>query len=258
MILPHKYHIYEYEDVTSTMDIAADLLWTSSDPSQSFVVLAKSQSAGKGQHGKKWQTIDGNLFATLVFPLDEKLVNNHYMGILCGVSVLNALLELAGGVGRFQIKWPNDILLDHKKVGGLLIQKETMGINFYLVGIGVNLRGHPSLVEYPAGNIQEILGVCISRKVLVEAIMVHINKLFKVFIEKGFGIIREFWMQHAFCIDGILKVSFGNKPEELNCLFKGIDSQALPIFEYNGNVIKGVIPLKILWNQYHFNNTTMR
>jgi BirA family biotin operon repressor/biotin-[acetyl-CoA-carboxylase] ligase len=150
------------ESVTSTMDAARErirsghVLFDSSGHPSEGGVIAREQTAGRGQRGRNWYAEPGaNLNATFYFgypPTDPLHVNE--ISLLAGVAVMEALKPLAPSA--FGLKWPNDILFHNRKLGGILIEmvKTPEGAWVALIGIGINL----STLQFP----EELKGIATS------------------------------------------------------------------------------------------------
>lgn len=125
-------------EVDSTNDIARGRLELKS----SVLVVAESQRAGRGRGGRRWESPRGGLWFSLGFREDETLgpggLPLGFISILTGVAVAEALR----GMGfKARLKWPNDVLIDDKKVAGILVEVDLQGGQKTLViGIGVNVN----------------------------------------------------------------------------------------------------------------------
>ena len=125
-----------FQETTSTMDEAARC--AESGAEEGTVVVAEIQTAGRGRQGRNWVSRQGNLYMSIVFrPSIEHL---PFLSILAGVATVRAIRKTSGLDPR--IKWPNDIMLNGKKVGGILVESVSTGekVNYAIVGIGVNVN----------------------------------------------------------------------------------------------------------------------
>jgi BirA family biotin operon repressor/biotin-[acetyl-CoA-carboxylase] ligase len=128
-----------YDHVASTSDLA---LAFAGDPAHDgLVVMAREQSAGRGQHGRTWQAPPGSsvLMSLLLFP-PAPLCRAPLLTAWAAVSVSQLILELTGL--ETWIKWPNDVYLGDKKVCGILIEQRSRGPHHppaTVVGIGLNV-----------------------------------------------------------------------------------------------------------------------
>ncbi len=120
------------------------------------MVTADTQSSGKGQHGKKWISFKGNLFVSFFYEL--KNINKS----LPALTKINCLLvkKTLGKHYKNKIifKKPNDLLIDKKKISGILQEIISIsGNKFLIVGIGINLIKNPNIKNYPTTNLSELI-----------------------------------------------------------------------------------------------------
>lgn len=136
--------IHTYGEVGSTMDVAKDLLrdmmgaaLEGSKPG-SFAVVANSQSKGRGTRGRTWISTVGNLFLTVVIPISDISIPLTLIPLRIGTLLLPVLQsKLPASVSEStKLKWPNDVLIDGKKVSGMLME---MDGDYLFVGIGCNV-----------------------------------------------------------------------------------------------------------------------
>ena len=140
-----------FQEVGSTMDEAR--LRAERGTEEGTVIVAETQNASRGRQGRNWVSRSGNLYLSVVlYPSIQTL---PYLNSLCGVAVVRAIANISGLKPR--IKWPNDVLLNEKKVAGLLVESAIAGdvVHHSIIGIGIN-------VALDADEIDEIAGGAIS------------------------------------------------------------------------------------------------
>ena len=150
---------FNFKKINSTNDAAIRIIKNTNN--KSGVVIAKDQKKGKGQYGKKWTSYNGNLFVSIFFSLDKiKLSLNQLTKVNC---LLVKKLIMQFYKGNIRIKHPNDLLIDKKKISGIL-QEKILKSNetFIIVGIGINLVKSPKITKYPTTNIMDLTNVKIS------------------------------------------------------------------------------------------------
>jgi BirA family transcriptional regulator, biotin operon repressor / biotin---[acetyl-CoA-carboxylase] ligase len=126
--------VYYHATLPSTMTLARDL--ARGGAAEGTLVLAEVQTGGIGRLDRAWHTPGDNIALSLVLrPPKEKLPYIVMLAALAVTDAIQAACGLAAG-----IKWPNDVLLDTKKVCGILIQNELGGTPFTVVGIGLNVN----------------------------------------------------------------------------------------------------------------------
>lgn len=120
-------------------------------------VLADRQTAGRGRAGRAWTSLPGNLNASLVMALGCAPQTAAQLSFVAGVAVIDAIRALIprDSWSRVRLKWPNDVLLDGGKAGGLLIETTRLadwarapGTLCAVTGIGLNLAAAPSIGDY--------------------------------------------------------------------------------------------------------------
>jgi BirA family biotin operon repressor/biotin-[acetyl-CoA-carboxylase] ligase len=124
--------VFVYDEVESTNSLAASF---ASPEHDGLVIVARHQSAGRGQHGRMWTSKPGSsLLLSVVLHPPPELRRPCILTAWAAVAVGDSVLSLSGAQAR--IKWPNDLLIRGKKVCGILIEQTTATV----VGIGLNLN----------------------------------------------------------------------------------------------------------------------
>ncbi|MFZ0728487.1 MAG: biotin--[acetyl-CoA-carboxylase] ligase [Desulfobacterales bacterium] len=153
--------IHFFPEVASTMDIARNLAREGCDPFT--VVVADRQTQGRGRLQRSWHSAAGGLYFTVVLrPLLPPLLSSRVS--FCASLSLAVTLQRLFGVAA-ALKWPNDILVDERKLAGMLseMEAETDRIAFVNVGIGLNVNNDPAGAGAAATSLTEILGRPVSR-----------------------------------------------------------------------------------------------
>ena len=142
--------VFYYPTVASTMDTAQQA--ARQGAANGTVIIAGEQTAGKGRMKRNWLSPPGNIAMSVVLYPDIAFLPYLVMIVsLAAVHSIEAVTKL-----KPQIKWPNDILIDGKKVGGILIENEIKGerVAYSIVGIGINIdldvASHPEISDTAA------------------------------------------------------------------------------------------------------------
>jgi BirA family biotin operon repressor/biotin-[acetyl-CoA-carboxylase] ligase len=161
--------IHYFDAVDSTMDMARDL--ARNQCPHLTVVIAGRQNKGRGRLKRTWLSFEGGLYFTIVVrpempPAFSSRVNFAASMILA--QTLRSLFKVNAAV-----KWPNDILVDGKKVAGILseMDAETDRVNFINIGIGVNVNNDPTPYEPLASSLKKILGKEVRKKELLQVFL---------------------------------------------------------------------------------------
>ena len=188
------------EQINSTNDYAKKNM---SELEHMTAVYAERQTSGRGRLERKWvDSGDDNLFLTIVLkPKNEKEVLN-FPNLTQYLSVtLSMLLEEEYNLNP-QIKWPNDVLINGKKVAGILAEGTTHGGKFFglALGIGVNLNTTSeklAQIDKPATSIFNELGVNVDREKFLEKLLEKFCLLYDSFIKDGFPFIKKDYENRA-------------------------------------------------------------
>lgn len=204
-----QYTLEAHETCTSTMDLAR--LWVENTHSFSedfHVIWTLEQSAGRGKLDRKWLSFKGNLFVSLVVPFYFPLSRVGELSFLTALSVAEAINSLDPQL-KVLCKWPNDIIINDKKVGGILLETLSKGTkNFVSIGIGLNLDSFPK--ELLSTSLSE-LGIHISPKEMLEKILKRLTHFLDVWYAEGFEPIRTLWHKRAWNLGEQLKVKTFSK-----------------------------------------------
>jgi BirA family biotin operon repressor/biotin-[acetyl-CoA-carboxylase] ligase len=154
-----------FDEVTSTMDIARDL--ARKDCPHFTVVIAGCQKKGRGRLKRVWLSSEGGLYFTVVLRPQIPPVLSSRVNFAASMIMARTLRRMFKIDAR--VKWPNDILVDDRKLSGMLSEMEAEAdmITFINIGMGINVNNDPTSNEPMAISIKEILGKEIPRKQLL-------------------------------------------------------------------------------------------
>ncbi|MFC2065276.1 biotin--[acetyl-CoA-carboxylase] ligase [Chloroflexota bacterium] len=173
-----------YPQCTSTNDLA--LNWAAKDAQDLSLVVTNHQTKGRGRKNRQWiSSKDSSLtFSLILIPTMDESHNYGFYTALGALAVINSIKQINDKVEP-KIKWPNDILINDKKVSGVLIEASWIGsaIEKVVLGIGINITKeavpHPDLVSYPATSLEDVLPKPINRAELLYKIINEIIELRK-------------------------------------------------------------------------------
>jgi len=168
-----KFRIFKFKKVKSTNNSAIRIIKNSN--TDYGMIIANEQKNGRGQYGKKWISYNGNLFVSFFYKLDHLKVS------LKQITKINCLLvkKLLSIYYKKKIifKKPNDLLINEKKICGILQEKiSKLNKRYLIVGIGINLIKNPNLKNYPTINLSELL----NKKISKNKIEKQIKKIFEI------------------------------------------------------------------------------
>ena len=188
------------ESVTSTQKVAHHL--AEDKAIDGTVVLADEQTGGRGRLGRAWHSPKGTgIWMSLILRPDLPIQKTPQITLLTAVSVARAIQNVTKlGV---QIKWPNDILFQGKKLCGILteLQAEEGKVKSVIVGIGVNVNVSetdlPQELHEVATSLKMIMGQSVSRNSLICSILGEFEDLYTIYLEEGFHMIKILWESYA-------------------------------------------------------------
>tara|TARA_B100000902_G_scaffold338314_1_gene339818 strand:+ start:178 stop:708 length:531 start_codon:yes stop_codon:yes gene_type:complete len=172
-----KFKTFKFKKVESTNNSAIRIIKNSNI--DYGMIIANKQKNGRGQYGKKWISYNGNLFISFFYKLDNLNVS------LKQITKINCLLvkKLLSFYYKKKItfKKPNDLLINKKKICGILQEKVSkLNKKYLIVGIGINLIKDPNLKNYPTTNLSKLL----NKKVSINKIEKQIRKIFETRLTK--------------------------------------------------------------------------
>ena len=147
-----KFEIYKFKNVTSTNDIAFNLI--KEKKKLIGCVYSDLQTKGRGTKGKEWISHKGNLFTSLFFPLKEKYPPFNEFSIINPIIIADVIKKFCNEKS-ITLKYPNDVFLNGKKICGLLQEVIVMkDRKFLIIGIGLNIVSNPDInTKYQTTNI---------------------------------------------------------------------------------------------------------
>lgn len=193
-------NLIRLEEISSTNDYVKQNIQNLEDMS---VVYAERQTNGHGRLGRTWvDTGEDNLFMTVVLkPFKEP--NPIYPNFTQYLSVILALVLEEEYKLPAQIKWPNDVLINGKKIAGILSEGATKGNEFLglALGLGVNLNTSTetlALIDKPATSIFAETGMKINKEIFIEKLLNKFCLLYDSFIKNGFLSVKNLYIERAY------------------------------------------------------------
>jgi BirA family transcriptional regulator, biotin operon repressor / biotin---[acetyl-CoA-carboxylase] ligase len=201
---------WRYETVQTTESTNSDLLhrWHQKSLIEPISLMAYEQTAGYGKRGKSWiAEKDNSLTFSLAYPFHSQFSMMKLQGLtlVCGLTILQGLMEYlqistetAKTMG-FGLKWPNDILLNHRKVGGILVeggQKSSAEPIWMIIGIGLNVNlARRQTENLETANIGElnIKHIPLEIEALWKFLSEKIGQALEIFSANSFRLFQEDW-----------------------------------------------------------------
>lgn len=171
---PFQDRIFYFKTLGSTMDKAREL--AKKKAPHLSLVIAEDQTGGRGRLNRQWFSSQGGLWMTVILKPAIPPMLAYIYNFTASLSLSETLRELYGL--DVTVKWPNDLLLNGKKLAGLLSEMETRGdmVEFVNIGIGLNVNNHPEKDEPKAVSLCRTLGKQVSRKEIVQLFLKDFEK----------------------------------------------------------------------------------
>ena len=169
--------ILYYKELSSTMDEASRLAEAGTE--EGTVVITERQTAGRGRFGRNWVSPEGNLYFSVVFRPSRSVL--PLLTMVSGVAVVRTVRKVTGLSPA--IKWPNDVLVDGKKVSGILVEAVAEGtsVRDAVVGIGVNIKLDPPDIHALGGlanGLENAAGKPVAKDAVLRQLLLELDTLY--------------------------------------------------------------------------------
>jgi BirA family biotin operon repressor/biotin-[acetyl-CoA-carboxylase] ligase len=158
------------------------------------VVIAEAQTAGRGRDGRAWASPPGlGVYLSAVIRSPLPLIDVPPMTLAIGIGLCDAIR--AAGVNAC-LKWPNDALVDGKKIAGVLVEAQSQGgkLDAVIIGIGVNIGGEvPAEIAGIATTLEESSGKPIDREAFIAALLAYVERWVDRYVAMGLEEIIPAW-----------------------------------------------------------------
>jgi BirA family biotin operon repressor/biotin-[acetyl-CoA-carboxylase] ligase len=231
---PYKLHLFDTIDSTNT--------YLKNLPQSALleVCCAEHQTQGRGRFGRHWHSPFGeNIYCSTRWNLKSSLAQlSGGISLVVGLAMRAMLNELWDAIllqSPIKLKWPNDILWQNKKLGGILI--ETLHETQIIIGIGLNVnsdtQNHP-LPDKPWCSLYEIHQQQFDRNVLITHLLIYLENYLNQFLQKGFSHFLDEWHQSDDLLGKPLTLNTGSKT--ISGIVRGVNHQGELILEHEGSL----------------------
>ena len=227
-----------YDQLGSSNDQARTLA-TAGEVSGTLVI-AKTQTSGRGRLGRQWQSPLGNFYGSLIWRTAQPAKNLATVALVAGIAVCDAVVKYVPITSQHNLtlKWPNDLHYKRQKLAGILVESELSAsgeVTAIIIGIGVNLLQAPSGLPYPATSIKEI---CDKTPILTEFTQ-HLGHRLVQRLEQwerhGFAALTDDWNFRAAGYQGRTMVAIAPNQAE-GGQFHGVGPDGALLLVSNGTI----------------------
>jgi BirA family transcriptional regulator, biotin operon repressor / biotin---[acetyl-CoA-carboxylase] ligase len=223
------FRLLSYARIGSTSDEAKRL--AEAGAPEGTLVCALEQEAGRGRHGRRWESPPGNLYCSLVLRPPVPAARAAQLGFAAAVALGEACAHFLPSGTAITLKWPNDVLIGGRKVAGILLESRTQGdggLRWLVIGIGVNLVAYPEATEHPATSLAAA-GANVTPDAMLAALADRLLAWYEAWRGAGFAAVRAAWLGAAHGLGGEIRVRLPR--DELSGRFAGLDEEGMLLLD---------------------------
>jgi BirA family transcriptional regulator, biotin operon repressor / biotin---[acetyl-CoA-carboxylase] ligase len=209
-----NYNLLIFDEIDSTNDEAKRLALAG--VRGDFVIWANTQTKGRGKDLRPWISASGNLHASILLTPKENMPYSADFSLMVAVAVGEVLANLLPVDKKISYKWPNDILVEGKKISGILLESVMLGTQCkgLIIGVGINIAAAPLLTDnarYEATCLWHHLTSKIDASVVINDLMKSFEFFLNAYTNYGIGPIKEIWLQKCNDIGKKITIKIGEK-----------------------------------------------
>ena len=235
-------NIYVYKEVLSTNTLAK--FFAEQGSADNTVIISEKQEKGRGRSGKKWESPLGGVWLSLIVRPNIEQTKASLITLATGVAVANTIRSF--GVDDVEIKWPNDILINGKKVSGILTEAVARlnSINYIVIGVGIDANFDKENVsdnlKEETISLKRATGKKIDEVIIIKRFLKEFETIFKEFENEKYEDILKEWRKQSFSIGKYARIT---QPFS-NCLegyVVGINKEGALVLELGDGTLEKVI-----------------
>jgi len=193
-------------------------------------ISAVRQTAGRGRRGRAWTSGEGNLAATLLLRPEAPRSVTGQLSFAAALAAAEMVSHFAPDA-VIQVKWPNDVLAEGRKIAGLLLEG---GPDWLAIGIGVNLASFPEGTEFPATSLAQLGIAPPSSEDALTILAARFAHWYDAWMRDGFEIVRAAWLARASGLGSPIRARLPN--ETRSGVFEGIDESGALLLNEGASV----------------------
>jgi BirA family biotin operon repressor/biotin-[acetyl-CoA-carboxylase] ligase len=183
---------------------------------EGLVIHATQQTAGRGRHGRVWESPAGNLYTSIVLRPEGTLSSIGFFSFVVALAISDTIRDYLPPE-TVSLKWPNDVLVNGKKISGILLES---GDGYLVIGIGINVAHYPAQTLYPTTSlVAESPNTVRDVDSVLQNLLKHLAVWYTEFQHNGFLPIRDAWQKRA----GTGRVQVKTSGQNVDGDFVGID-----------------------------------
>ncbi len=237
-----NYIIDHYSELASTNQLVFEMA-KNNQINDRHIIVADKQTQGRGRFERVWQSEIGNLYFSLLLRpkiFANKISELSFVAIAAlRLAIENLAIDQKHDLSIIKIanKWPNDLLINDKKIAGLLLESSINqnNVDFVIIGIGLNLVSNPDNSAFPSANLRNFK-INLNQPQGLEIFLDQLEKLYQDYLTYGFKNTRNLWLKAAYKLKEEILVT--NQDQKISGIFKDLDQGGNLILEQQQKIIK--------------------
>lgn len=229
-VAPAGYTLHGFPSVGSTNDAALDMARDGA-PDRT-VVWTSLQTGGRGRRGRPWTAPEGNLAVSILLRPQATPSAAAQLSFATALAVYDTVAPYLPPAMPIRLKWPNDVLVDGRKISGILLEGSgdgRPGLAWLVIGTGINLIAHPEGTETPATDVAAMTGETVAPATALTAYLSAFDHWHREWLAGGFPPLRDAWRARAQDIGRPVRVRLPR--EELTGRFIDLDVDGSLVLE---------------------------
>lgn len=204
--------ICEFETIDSTNEYAKK--FSKQNPKHGTIIISKNQTNGKGRFGNSWDSKNENgIYYSIILKMNSKNINYETLPLFVCIGITKLFEEYKTSP---KIKWPNDILINEKKVCGILCEstKNSHG-EFLIIGIGINLlqdeNDFPPQIKHKATSLKQNTNIPIIKNNFINRLTQYLFEYYNLFLNKPFKEFIPYYENKSYILNKQISLTLNNE-----------------------------------------------
>jgi BirA family biotin operon repressor/biotin-[acetyl-CoA-carboxylase] ligase len=206
--LPSFFDLVALDSIDSTNDEARRR--AAAGAPAGTLVWAREQTAGRGRRGRSWHSPAGNLYLSLILQPGCRPAEAGQLGFVAAVALAETLAALLPEPERIRLKWPNDVLVEGRKISGILLETAAPS-GTVILGMGVNVGRRPQESLYPTASLLELGLDDAEPAAVLEGFAPRFLAWYETWRDEGFAAVRQAWLSRAVGLGESIVVRLDNE-----------------------------------------------
>ncbi len=231
--LPSPYKLIALDSIDSTNEEAKRM--AENGAPEGIVVWAQEQTAGRGRRGRTWVSGKGNLYCSILLRPDCHAFKAMQLSFVASLGMADAVASALPKGTFVNCKWPNDVLVEGRKISGILLESQTVplgGMDWLIIGAGLNIESYPEDVEFPATSLVREGAKDVTPEMMLKTFCLRFLAGYVTWKNLGFQPARKAWLRRAAWLGREITVRM--EQESLTGEFKALDKDGALILLHNG------------------------